>query len=148
MSGTGNEKTATEAWSEGDAPPRAMPPPDDGGLLIIDIDGFEGPLDLLLELARHHKIDLKHISILKLAEQYLAFIEKARRLQLELAADYLVMAASSSSRSSGPSNPSMSMISRPPSSGGAKARGGASPSLQASVAVFSLPVPLTRRRSS
>ena len=93
MSGTGNENTAAEAWSEGDAPPRAVAPPDDGGLLIIDIDGFEGPLDLLLELARHHKIDLKHISILKLAEQYLAFIEKARRLQLELAADYLVMAA-------------------------------------------------------
>ena len=93
MSGTGNENTATETWSEGDAPPRAVAPPDDDGLLIIDIDGFEGPLDLLLELARHHKIDLKHISILKLAEQYLAFIEKARRLQLELAADYLVLAA-------------------------------------------------------
>jgi len=66
---------------------------DDTGALIIDVDGFEGPLDLLLELARHHKIDLKQISILKLAEQYLEFIEKARKLQLELAADYLVMAA-------------------------------------------------------
>jgi segregation and condensation protein A len=66
---------------------------DDNGLLIVDVGGFEGPLDLLLELARHHKIDLKQISILALAEQYLTFIEKARRLHLELAADYLVMAA-------------------------------------------------------
>lgn len=93
MSGPGNENTEAEAWSEGGAALRVVPPPDDNGLLIIDVDGFEGPLDLLLELARHHKIDLKQISILKLAEQYLAFIEKARRLQLELAADYLVMAA-------------------------------------------------------
>ncbi|MGH7187058.1 MAG: segregation and condensation protein A, partial [Pseudomonadota bacterium] len=61
--------------------------------LIVDVDGFEGPLDLLLELARHHKIDLARISILALAEQYLAFIEAARRVRLELAADYLVMAA-------------------------------------------------------
>ncbi|WP_373504500.1 ScpA family protein [Aestuariivirga sp.] len=83
-----------EAWPDGEAPLRVVPPaPDDSAALIIDVDGFEGPLDLLLELARHHKIDLKQISILKLAEQYLAFIEKARRLQLELAADYLVMAA-------------------------------------------------------
>jgi segregation and condensation protein A len=59
----------------------------------VRLEIFEGPLDLLLELARHHKVDLKQISILKLAEQYLAFIEKARRLQLEVAADYLVMAA-------------------------------------------------------
>ncbi len=81
-----------ECWPDGEAPVR-MVPVADPSLLIIDIDGFEGPLDLLLELARHHKIDLKHISILKLAEQYLEFIEKARRLQLELAADYLVMAA-------------------------------------------------------
>jgi segregation and condensation protein A len=61
--------------------------------LIVDVGGFEGPLDLLLELARHHKVDLARISILALAEQYIAFIEKARKLQLELAADYLVMAA-------------------------------------------------------
>jgi segregation and condensation protein A len=65
----------------------------DATTLIVELGGFEGPLDLLLELARHHKVDLKQISILKLAEQYLAFIEKARRLQLEVAADYLVMAA-------------------------------------------------------
>jgi segregation and condensation protein A len=61
--------------------------------LHVDLDGFEGPLDLLLELARRQKIDLHRISILALAEQYLAFIEEARRMRLELAADYLVMAA-------------------------------------------------------
>ena len=61
--------------------------------LRVDGDGFEGPLDLLLELARRQKVDLSRISILALAEQYLAFVEEARRLRLELAADYLVMAA-------------------------------------------------------
>jgi segregation and condensation protein A len=61
--------------------------------LIVDVEGFEGPLDLLLTLARHQKVDLAKISILALANQYLAFIEEARRLRLELAADYLVMAA-------------------------------------------------------
>jgi segregation and condensation protein A len=61
--------------------------------LIVDVEGFEGPLDLLLTLARHQKIDLAKISILALADQYLAFIEVARKLRLELAADYLVMAA-------------------------------------------------------
>jgi segregation and condensation protein A len=61
--------------------------------LHVDVDGFEGPLDLLLELARRQKVDLHRISILALAEQYLAFIEEARKLRLELAADYLVMAA-------------------------------------------------------
>lgn len=60
---------------------------------LVDVDGFEGPLDLLLELARRQKVDLARISILALAEQYLIFIEAARRLRLELAADYLVMAA-------------------------------------------------------
>src|SRR5829696_7911118 len=62
-------------------------------ILHVDVDGFEGPLDLLLELARRQKVDLHRISILALAEQYLAFIEVARSLRLELAADYLVMAA-------------------------------------------------------
>jgi segregation and condensation protein A len=62
-------------------------------VLIVDVDGFEGPLDLLLELARRHKLDLVRISMLALAEQYIAFIEQARRMRLELAADYLVMAA-------------------------------------------------------
>jgi segregation and condensation protein A len=61
--------------------------------LVVDVDGFEGPLDLLLELARRQKVDLQKISILALVEQYIAFVEEARRLRLELAADYLVMAA-------------------------------------------------------
>ena len=61
--------------------------------LIIDVDGFEGPLDLLLTLSRTQKVDLRQISILELAHQYLAFVEKAKTLRLELAADYLVMAA-------------------------------------------------------
>src|SRR6187549_1078085 len=61
--------------------------------MIVDVEGFEGPLDLLLMLARQQKVDLAKISILALADQYLAFIEEARRLRLELAADYLVMAA-------------------------------------------------------
>lgn len=60
---------------------------------VVDLDGFEGPLDLLLELARHQKVDLIHISILQLADQYLAFIGEARQVRLEIAADYLVMAA-------------------------------------------------------
>ena len=59
----------------------------------VDLDGFEGPLDLLLELARRQRVDLARISILALAEQYLEFVEAARKLRLELAADYLVMAA-------------------------------------------------------
>jgi segregation and condensation protein A len=61
--------------------------------LIVDVDGFEGPLDLLLTLARTQKVDLRRISVLQLAEQYLGFVEQARALRLELAADYLVMAA-------------------------------------------------------
>jgi segregation and condensation protein A len=61
--------------------------------LMVDVEGFEGPLDLLLTLARQQKVDLAKISILALADQYLAFVEAARQLRLELAADYLVMAA-------------------------------------------------------
>ena len=61
--------------------------------LIVDVEGFEGPLDLLLVLARQQKVDLAKISILALANQYLVFIEEARKLRMELAADYLVMAA-------------------------------------------------------
>lgn len=60
---------------------------------LVDVDGFEGPLDLLLELARRQKVDLAKISVLALAEQYLGFVEAARKMRLELAADYLVMAA-------------------------------------------------------
>ena len=61
--------------------------------LVVTVDGFEGPLDLLLTLARNQKVDIAKISVLKLAEQYLEFIEEAKRINLELAADYLVMAA-------------------------------------------------------
>lgn len=61
--------------------------------LIVDVDGFEGPLDLLLNLSRTQKLDLRKISVLDLAVQYLGFIEKAKELRIELAADYLVMAA-------------------------------------------------------
>ena len=61
--------------------------------LIVDVEGFEGPLDLLLTLSRTQKVDLRQISVLALARQYLAFVEKAQALRIELAADYLVMAA-------------------------------------------------------
>jgi len=72
-------------WERAEAEP--------GEQLILDVDGFEGPLDVLLTLARAQKVDLSKISVLQLAEQYVAFIEKARALRLELAADYLVMSA-------------------------------------------------------
>src|ERR1700746_3432001 len=74
---------------EGKLPERATDEP----ALVVDVEGFEGPLDLLLTLARQQKVDLAKISILALADQYLAFIEAARKIRLELAADYLVMAA-------------------------------------------------------
>src|SRR6056300_459106 len=61
--------------------------------LIVDVDGFEGPLDLLLTLGRTQKVDLRKISVLALAKQYLDFVERAKALRIELAADYLVMAA-------------------------------------------------------
>ena len=66
---------------------------DDEIALVVDVEGYEGPLDLLLALARQQKVDLSKISILALADQYLVFIEAARKIRLELAADYLVMAA-------------------------------------------------------
>jgi segregation and condensation protein A len=65
----------------------------DAEALIVDVDGFEGPLDLLLALSRTQKVDLRKVSVLQLAEQYLSFIASARSLRIELAADYLVMAA-------------------------------------------------------
>lgn len=68
-------------------------PSSDEPSLVVDVEGYEGPLDLLLTLARQQKVDLHKISILALADQYLVFIEAARKLRLELAADYLVMAA-------------------------------------------------------
>ena len=60
---------------------------------VVDLEGYEGPIDVLLEMARKQKVDLAHISILALATQYLKFVEAARKHNLELAADYLVMAA-------------------------------------------------------
>lgn len=74
-------------WQE--TPERATSEP----ALVIDVSGFEGPLDLLLHLARAQKVDLAKISVLALAEQYLQFVETARQVRIELAADYLVMAA-------------------------------------------------------
>ena len=62
-------------------------------VLYLDLDGWEGPLDLLLDLARRQKVDLRRISILALVDQYLTYIERAEAMRLELAADYLVMAA-------------------------------------------------------
>jgi segregation and condensation protein A len=75
----------------GDFEATAIAAPED--TLFIAVDGFEGPLDLLLTLARNQKVDIAKISILKLADQYLEFIESAKKMNLELAADYLVMAA-------------------------------------------------------
>ena len=68
-------------------------PADEGPALVLDLDGYEGPIDLLLSLAREQKVDLAKLSILALADQYLAFIAAQRHLRLEIAADYLVMAA-------------------------------------------------------
>ncbi len=65
----------------------------EGAELVVDLEGYEGPIDVLLTLAREQKVDLTKISILALADQYLAFIAAARHLKLEIAADYLVMAA-------------------------------------------------------
>jgi segregation and condensation protein A len=84
-----SDTNAAESMAFAADPERASDDP----ALIVDVEGFEGPLDLLLRLAREQKVDLAKISILALADQYLAFIEEARRLRLELAADYLVMAA-------------------------------------------------------
>jgi segregation and condensation protein A len=80
-------------WPDGEGALRAPAPVVDDDALLVDVEGFAGPLDLLLDLARAHKIDLTRISILSLIDQYIAFIERAQKLRLELAADYLVMAA-------------------------------------------------------
>src|SRR5438046_10678415 len=76
------------SWDSGAAERRPDEP-----ALVLDLDGYEGPIDLLLSLAREQKVDLAKLSILALADQYLAFISEQRRLRLEIAADYLVMAA-------------------------------------------------------
>lgn len=81
--------SAESSWDQ----PEQLLADRDGDALNVDVGGFEGPLDLLLALARTQKVDLASISILALAEQYLAFISEAQRLRLKLAADYLVMAA-------------------------------------------------------
>lgn len=73
--------------------PRGFEEDRPGDAFRVDLDGYEGPLDLLLALARSHKLDLAKLSMLALAQQYLDFIAEARRLRLEVAADYLVMAA-------------------------------------------------------
>jgi len=78
---------------EEDAGPAGLFPGGDLASFRVALDGFDGPLDMLLALARDQKVDLTRISILALAEQYLAFIEQARALRLEVAADWLVMAA-------------------------------------------------------
>jgi len=89
MAGAGETGSLGDDWDRAErrAPDR------DAETMHVDVDGFEGPLDLLLALARTQKVDLARISILALADQYLAYIEKLRQLRLELAADYLVMAA-------------------------------------------------------
>lgn len=83
----GTDPTAAEDWSR---PPRDEPVAE---ALIVDVEGYEGPLDLLLTLARNQKVDLARISIVELVDQYLAFVDRVRDGKLELAADYLVMAA-------------------------------------------------------
>ncbi len=98
-----SDKTVAEKTPKADMPMDALwqsdtaliiPPEDsDDMTLHVDVQGFEGPMDLLLHLARNQKVDLTQISVLALAEQYLAFIAMARDRKLELAADYLVMAA-------------------------------------------------------
>jgi segregation and condensation protein A len=85
--------TTETTWPDGSEPLRVTVPVLSPDELIVDVGGFEGPLDLLLELARAHKIDLAQVSILTLANQYLFFIERAQKMRLDVAADYLVMAA-------------------------------------------------------
>jgi segregation and condensation protein A len=89
MAAGGMNPDQWEAWETYPRPERATDEP----ALVVDVEGFEGPLDLLLALARSRKVDITRISILALAEQYLVFIEEIRCLRLEVAADYLVMAA-------------------------------------------------------
>ncbi len=86
---------AGQTWPDGGGPLRLETnfKEDEEPSLILDLDGFEGPMDLLLDLARHQKVDIAKISVLALADQYLKFIAEAKKLRLELAADYLVMAA-------------------------------------------------------
>lgn len=100
MAAQGTNKTDTTSGMTGTPAPMEQVWQDNGperltneSALVVDVDGFEGPMDLLLHLARNQKVDLTQISVLELAWQYLAFIDKARAIRIELAADYLVMAA-------------------------------------------------------
>ncbi|VAV88868.1 Segregation and condensation protein A, partial [hydrothermal vent metagenome] len=93
-----SEKEPGRDWPDGKGPVRldvdgASENPTLKGALIVDVAGFEGPLDLLLDLARRQKVDLAKISVLALANQYLDFISRSTRMRIEVAADYLVMAA-------------------------------------------------------
>lgn len=90
---TSGDDRAGENIGEGWQAPSSDDAPLAHEALIVDIDGFEGPLDLLLALARTHKLDISRLSLMALVDQYLVFIREASRLRLEIAADYLVMAA-------------------------------------------------------
>ena len=85
--------TATKAKPEFQEDPPRVAPKTEADALLLNIDGFEGPIDVLLELARNQKVDLMQVSILQLVRQYLDFIERAKAMNLDLAAEYLVMAA-------------------------------------------------------
>lgn len=89
MGAAGETSTAPEHWGEPERTEEVAP----GEAFIVDLEGFEGPLDLLLALARIQKVDLARISISALVTQYLSYIQEAQKLRLEVAADYLVMAA-------------------------------------------------------
>ncbi len=92
--GSGSIQSATDAeeeWNQGET--MGEGPPGQAEPLVLDLDGYEGPIDLLLSLAREQKVDLSKISILALADQYLAFIDRQQKVHLEIAAGYLVMAA-------------------------------------------------------
>lgn len=89
MSTDDTEAAPHDGWE----PPAGENAPADADMLVVDVEGFEGPLDLLLALARTQKLDIGRVSIVALVDQYLDFIRDAHRLRLELAADYLVMAA-------------------------------------------------------
>lgn len=89
-----DEAETVEVTFEEDPPREYLPEGEhDADSLLLNIDGYEGPIDVLLAMARDQKVDLTKISILQLARQYLAFVDRAREIRLELAAEYLVMAA-------------------------------------------------------
>lgn len=90
---SGQEETSEQNVTQSDSLSADDTEQSDEEKLIVDVDGFEGPLDLLLTLARSQKVDITKISILELSQQYLLFINEARKYRLELAADYLVMAS-------------------------------------------------------